>query len=152
MRQNALAPYCWKQTLGQFLVVFNFDGCLYCLRFCTLLLGRHFTACLCLFYSLQVFVLKRQLLIFSSGGSLPDQPPLYSSISSPASGVGTAGLDVLPPKLGSEINLGWIHDRISFIYCMFNWLAEVFRRWMHIILFSVWMSLANSFFGFDMRR
>ncbi|ONK79442.1 uncharacterized protein A4U43_C01F6410 [Asparagus officinalis] len=54
----------------------------------------------------KVFVLQRQLLIFSSGGYIPDQPPLHTPVSSPVhSRAETAGLDVFPPKLGSEINL-----------------------------------------------
>jgi len=84
-----------------------------------IVIGKTFYS-LSVLYSLQVFVLQRQVLIFSSGGSLPDQPPLYSPVSSPVSRAKTAGLDVLPPKLGSEINLGWMHHKISIIYCMFN--------------------------------
>lgn len=55
--------------------------------------------------TVKVFVLQRQLLIFSSGESLPDQPPLQCPISSSVARSETVGLEVSPPKLGSEINL-----------------------------------------------
>lgn len=55
----------------------------------------------------QVFVLRHQLLIFSSGGSLPDQPPVNSPRSFLVhSRAKSAGLDVLVPKPGTEVNLG----------------------------------------------
>lgn len=61
----------------------------------------------------QVFVLEHQLLLFSSGGSLPDEPHLHSPINSPVqSRAEAAGLDALPPKLGSEISLGKIYGII----------------------------------------
>lgn len=54
----------------------------------------------------KVFVLQRQLLIVACGGSLPDQPPLSSPISSPApSRAKTVSLDVFVPKAGSELNI-----------------------------------------------
>ncbi|KAJ0965598.1 hypothetical protein J5N97_026736 [Dioscorea zingiberensis] len=54
----------------------------------------------------KVFVLQRQLLISSFGGVLPDQPAVDSSISTPVrSRATTAGLDVIVPKPGTEINL-----------------------------------------------
>ncbi|KAJ6828790.1 uncharacterized protein M6B38_361255 [Iris pallida] len=54
----------------------------------------------------KVFVLQRQLLIVACGGSLADQPPLSSPVSSPApSRAKTASLDVFAPKAGSELNL-----------------------------------------------
>ncbi|KAK8968253.1 hypothetical protein KSP40_PGU008336 [Platanthera guangdongensis] len=54
---------------------------------------------------LQAFVLQRQLLIFSSGGCLAEQPPLSSPLNSPSyHPTETVGLDSLAPKSGSEIN------------------------------------------------
>ncbi|CAA7388074.1 unnamed protein product [Spirodela intermedia] len=69
-----------------------------------------------LFETVKVFVLRHQLLIFSSGGSLPDQP----SVNSPSSCLvhsraKSAGLDVLVPKPGTEVNLvDAISCRIAF--------------------------------------
>ncbi|XP_038983749.1 protein TRANSPARENT TESTA 9-like isoform X2 [Phoenix dactylifera] len=54
----------------------------------------------------KVFVLQRQLLVFSFGGALADLSPVHSPMDSPVSSqVKTAGLDVLAPKPGCEINL-----------------------------------------------
>lgn len=54
----------------------------------------------------KVFTLYRQLRIFSSGGALPDQPPICSSSEAPLSfRAKSAGLDTLNPKPGVEINL-----------------------------------------------
>ncbi|KAH7674728.1 CLEC16A/TT9 N-terminal protein [Dioscorea alata] len=54
----------------------------------------------------KVFVLQRQLLIFSLGGSLPDQPTVDSSVSTPVHcRATTAGLSVIVPKPGNEITL-----------------------------------------------
>ncbi|XP_073117626.1 protein TRANSPARENT TESTA 9 isoform X2 [Elaeis guineensis] len=50
----------------------------------------------------KVFVLHRQLLVLSFGGTLADLSPVHSPVSSQAK---TAGLDVLVPKPGHEINL-----------------------------------------------
>ncbi|KAI0518851.1 hypothetical protein KFK09_006287 [Dendrobium nobile] len=53
----------------------------------------------------KVFVLQRQLLIFSSGGSLAEQPPLNAPMSSHVDySAKTAYLDAFAPKPGSEIN------------------------------------------------
>ncbi|PIA43692.1 hypothetical protein AQUCO_01800029v1 [Aquilegia coerulea] len=61
----------------------------------------------------KVFVLHHQLQIFSEGGALPDQPPVVSSIDLPSnSRAAIAGLDVLHPKPGTEINL--VPCRIAF--------------------------------------
>ncbi|XP_008799469.2 protein TRANSPARENT TESTA 9-like isoform X2 [Phoenix dactylifera] len=54
----------------------------------------------------KVFVLQRQLLFLSFGGTLADLPPIHSPIDSPVSSqTKTVGLDVLVPKPGCEINL-----------------------------------------------
>ncbi|XP_020580323.1 uncharacterized protein LOC110024604 [Phalaenopsis equestris] len=54
---------------------------------------------------IKVFVLQRQLLIFSSGGFLAEQPPLNPPMNSPVDyNAKTDYLDVFPPKPGSEIN------------------------------------------------
>ncbi|KAF6155650.1 hypothetical protein GIB67_034745 [Kingdonia uniflora] len=54
----------------------------------------------------KVFVLCHQLQIFSMGGALPDQPPLYIPSEVPLNPrAKAAGLDVSGPKPGSEINL-----------------------------------------------
>uniref|UniRef100_A0A1D1YYN4 Protein CLEC16A n=1 Tax=Anthurium amnicola TaxID=1678845 RepID=A0A1D1YYN4_9ARAE len=54
----------------------------------------------------KVFVLRHQILIFSSGGTLPDQPPLnFPTSDHVQSRAKSAGLDVLVPKPGTEINL-----------------------------------------------
>ncbi|KAG0475216.1 hypothetical protein HPP92_014902 [Vanilla planifolia] len=52
----------------------------------------------------KVFVLQCQLLIFSSGGLLSEQPPLKSLSSLVNAGAKTAGFDDLAPKPGCEIN------------------------------------------------
>ncbi|WOL13843.1 hypothetical protein Cni_G22623 [Canna indica] len=64
----------------------------------------------------KVFVLQRQLLLFSLGGTLPDLPDLYSPVDSPVmSHAKTSGLNVLIPKPGSEISLvNAIPCRIAF--------------------------------------
>ncbi|OAY83352.1 uncharacterized protein LOC109727145 isoform X2 [Ananas comosus] len=54
----------------------------------------------------KVFVFQRQLLVFSLGGTLADQPTINSPMFSPrGSETKSAGLDVLVPKPGSEIDL-----------------------------------------------
>ncbi|XP_077238440.1 CLEC16A-like protein isoform X3 [Tasmannia lanceolata] len=54
----------------------------------------------------KVFVLCHQLQIFSAGGILPDQPLALSPVDLPVnSRAKSAGLDVLVPKPGTEINL-----------------------------------------------
>lgn len=80
-------------------------------------IGKHIGSMLCYwrvwtgnFCDVQVFVLQRQLLIFSLGGSLPDQPTVDSSVSTPVHcRATTAGLDVIVPKPGNEITLGWLN-------------------------------------------
>ncbi|MQL95210.1 hypothetical protein Taro_027874 [Colocasia esculenta] len=69
-----------------------------------------------MFETVKVFVLRHQLLVFSSGGTLPDQPLVDSPTSHPVhSRAKVAGLDVLVPKPGTEINLaGAIPCRIAF--------------------------------------
>ncbi|KAF5178319.1 Transparent testa [Thalictrum thalictroides] len=64
----------------------------------------------------KVFVLHHQLQIFSEGGALPDQPPVVSSIDLPSnSRAAIAGLDVIHPKPGTQINLvGAVPCRIAF--------------------------------------
>ncbi|XAR63754.1 hypothetical protein NMG60_11023808 [Bertholletia excelsa] len=64
----------------------------------------------------KVFVLLLQVQIFSSGGALPDQPPIQPSIDGPEkSRAKTAGLDALGPKPGTELKLvDAVPCRISF--------------------------------------
>nr|XP_019707440.1 LOW QUALITY PROTEIN: protein TRANSPARENT TESTA 9-like [Elaeis guineensis] len=64
----------------------------------------------------KVFVLQRQLIFLSFGGTLADLPPSHSPIDSPVSSQAkTAGLDVLVPKPGCEINLvNAVSCRIAF--------------------------------------
>lgn len=57
----------------------------------------------------QVFVLLRQLLVFSLCGTLPDIPDIQSPLDSPEiSRAKTSGLDAVVPKPGSEICLGML--------------------------------------------
>ena len=54
-------------------------------------------------------MLRHQILIFCSGGNLPEQPHVNSLRSLPVNTrAKTAGLDVLVPKPGTEVNLGQI--------------------------------------------
>ncbi|CAL9043804.1 unnamed protein product [Musa banksii] len=64
----------------------------------------------------KVFVLQRQLLVFSLGRTLPELPNLYSPVDSPEmSGAKTSVLDVFVPKPGSEICLdNTVPCRIAF--------------------------------------
>lgn len=63
-----------------------------------------------------MFVLQRQLLVFSFGGTLSDLSPVHSPVDSPVSShAKTAGLDDLAPKPGHEINLGRLYDYLGFI-------------------------------------
>lgn len=69
----------------------------------------------------QVFVFQRQLLVFSLGGTLADQPTINSPMFSPrGSETKSAGLDVLVPKPGSEIDLGMLEDWHLFIHFDFD--------------------------------
>lgn len=94
----------------------------------------------CFFF--QVFVLQRQVLLLSFGGTLPDlpdipdlHPPVESSvISSPRTSV----LDVLVPKPGSEITLG-MPFQLSFVSVFaYNW-------FMFINLFDTSFAVRNLF-------
>lgn len=54
----------------------------------------------------KVFVLLHQLLIFSVGKSLPDQPPIHPPADVPEiSRAKSAGLNIIGPKLSTELNL-----------------------------------------------
>ncbi|KAI3867507.1 hypothetical protein MKX03_032360 [Papaver bracteatum] len=54
----------------------------------------------------KVFVLRHQLQIFSSGGTLPDQPPVNCPTDPPVNSRSkTAGLDLTDPKPGTEISI-----------------------------------------------
>lgn len=55
---------------------------------------------------IKVFVLLQQLQIFSAGRSLPDQPPILPPADFPeVSRAKSAGLNIIGPKLSTELNL-----------------------------------------------
>lgn len=65
----------------------------------------------------KIYVLHHQLQIFSEGGVLPDQPPIAASPVDPSSNsrAANAGLNIIVPKDGTEINLvDAVPCRISF--------------------------------------
>ncbi|KAG1331952.1 Protein TRANSPARENT TESTA 9, partial [Cocos nucifera] len=85
----------------------------------------------------KVFVLQRQLLFLSFGGTLADLPPSHSPIDSPVSSQAkTAGLDVPAPKPGCEINLEIVNSETVLTFLVFTIhqprIDEKHSKWLHL--------------------